>query len=233
MHAYPHTSPLADTNCIILTVHQQLYMEKGDSPHFDHHHEVLENKKRSTMNVFQAIRGDQYQAYPCNCAQSGCKHAWPTNDSFWYAWHQGPPVSERHLRTTSQWQGSCIRVYFHNRLNCVALTRRKSIVIAVASVPAGSHWPIVSFGARVKRRPCKRCQNLANLRQKHNRQVPASWESGVLLFYLHTWNLLNSVRWRYKIWAYIRPSACSVGRGVMLSVMFMGVWMNSQMCAYF
>ena len=57
MHAYPHTSPLADTNCIILTVHQQLYMEKGDSPHFDHHHEVLENKKRSTMNVFQAIRG--------------------------------------------------------------------------------------------------------------------------------------------------------------------------------
>ena len=136
-------------------------------------------------------------------------------------------------------EGSCIRVYFHNLLNCNQDTLLRCIDIlellhiAVASVPAGSHWPIVSFGARVKRRPCKRCQNLANLRQKHNRQVPASWESSVLLFYLHTWNLLNSVRWRYKIWAYVRPSACSVGRGVMLSVMFMGVWMNSQLCAYF
>ena len=206
MHAYPHTLPLADTNCIILTVHQQLYMEKGDSPHFDHHHEVLENKKRSTMNVFQAIRGDQYQAYPCNCAQSGCKHAWPTNDSFWYAWHRGPPVSERHLRTTSQWQGSCIRVYFHNLLNCNQDTfelhwHEGSLVIAVASVPAGSHWPIVSFGARVKRRPCKRCQNLANLRQKHNRQVPASWESSVLLFiYVEPLSAQISMRWHYKIY---------------------------------
>ena len=231
MHAYPHTLPLADTNCIILTVHQQLYMEKGDSPHFDHHHEVLENKKGPQWTYFKPWGGPSRPIQATVHRVAANTHGPPTTH---FGMHDiGAHLSVRDILELLH--NGRVLVYV-----CISTTawialhwREGSLVIAVASVPAGSHWPIVSFGARVKRRPCKRCQNLANLRQKHNRQIPASWESSVLLLFLHTWNHLNSVRWRYKIWAYIRPSACSVGRGVMLSVMFMGVWMNSQMCAYF
>ena len=193
------------------------------------------------MNVFQAIRGTNIRPIHATVRRVAANtHGPPTTH---FGMHDiGAHLSVRdilellHNGRVLVYVCICKTSWIATKtlLLCIIDTKELgSLVIAVASVPAGSHWPIVSFGARVKRRPCKRYQNLANLRQKHNRQVPASWESSVLLFYLHTWNLLNSVRWRYKIWAYIRPSACSVGRGVMLSVMFMGVWMNSQMCAYF
>ena len=200
MHAYPHTSPLADTNCIILTVHQQLYMEKGDSPHFDHHHEVLENKKRSTMNVFQAIRGTNIRPIHATVRRVAANtHGPPTTH---FGMHDiGAHLSVRDILELLH--NGRVLVYV-----CISTTawialhwREGSLVIAVASVPAGSHWPIVSFGARVKRRPCKRSQNLANLRQKHNKQVPASWESSVLLFiYVEPLSAQISMRWHYKIY---------------------------------
>ena len=158
------------------------------------------------MNVFQAMRGDQ-----AGLSKQLCTEWLQTRMGHQLTTHFGIHDVRTHLSVRDilellhMAEGSCIRVYFHNLLNCNQDTfelhwHEGSLVIAVASVPAGSHWPIVSFGARVKRRPCKRSQNLANLRQKHNKQVPASWESSVLLFiYVEPLSAQIAMRWQYKI----------------------------------
>ena len=142
MHAYPHTLPLADTNCIILTVHQQLYMEKGDSPHFDHHHEVLENKKGPQWTYFKPWGGPSRPIQATVHRVAANTHGPPTNDSFWYTWRQDPLVSERHLRTTSHGRGLLYTCVFPQPLE---LQPRHTFAL---------HWHLRTTSHRSRKRSC-------------------------------------------------------------------------------